>query len=91
MRLVGRWPRVQHPHTSHCPLLCVCIAIYLCFSHSWADKIQGKTIPVDGPFWAYTLHEPLGVVGQISELGFKGLKSGLRALLVLSGLCILVR
>ncbi len=32
----------------------------------WADKIHGKTIPVDGPFMAYTLHEPIGVVGQVS-------------------------
>jgi acyl-CoA reductase-like NAD-dependent aldehyde dehydrogenase len=36
----------------------------------WADKIQGKTIPVDGPYWAYTLHEPLGVVGQIIPWNF---------------------
>lgn len=26
---------------------------------------QGKTIPVDGNFFAYTLMEPVGVVGQI--------------------------
>lgn len=31
----------------------------------WADKIHGKTIPVDGNYFAYTLHEPIGVVGQI--------------------------
>jgi hypothetical protein len=31
----------------------------------WADKIHGKTIPVDGPYMAYTLHEPIGVVGQV--------------------------
>ncbi|KIZ05750.1 aldehyde dehydrogenase (NAD+) [Monoraphidium neglectum] len=36
----------------------------------WADKIQGKTIPVDGPYWAYTFHEPLGVVGQIVPWNF---------------------
>jgi acyl-CoA reductase-like NAD-dependent aldehyde dehydrogenase len=36
----------------------------------WADKVQGKTIPVDGPYWAYTLHEPLGVVGQIIPWNF---------------------
>jgi aldehyde dehydrogenase (NAD(P)+) len=30
----------------------------------WADKIQGSTIPVPGKF-AYTLRQPLGVVGQI--------------------------
>ncbi len=31
----------------------------------WADKICGKTIPLDGPYWGYTLHEPIGVVGAI--------------------------
>nr|CAD10505.1 aldehyde dehydrogenase [Polytomella sp. Pringsheim 198.80] len=36
----------------------------------WADKIHGKTIPVDGPHMAYTLHEPLGVVGAIIPWNF---------------------
>ncbi|CAM9140574.1 unnamed protein product [Heterosigma akashiwo] len=36
----------------------------------WADKIQGKTIPVDGDIFAYTLHEPVGVVGQIIPWNF---------------------
>jgi len=36
----------------------------------WADKIQGKTIPVDGPFFCYTRHEPVGVVGQIIPWNF---------------------
>ncbi|MBY0528457.1 MAG: aldehyde dehydrogenase family protein [Gemmataceae bacterium] len=36
----------------------------------WADKIHGKTIPVDGPFFCYTRHEPLGVVGQIIPWNF---------------------
>ena len=31
----------------------------------WADKIQGKTLPVRGPFLSYTRHEPVGVAGQI--------------------------
>lgn len=31
----------------------------------WADKIHGQTIPVDGPFFTYTRHEPIGVCGQI--------------------------
>lgn len=31
----------------------------------WADKVQGKTIPIDGNFFCYTRHEPVGVVGQI--------------------------
>ena len=31
----------------------------------WADKIQGKTIPIDGSYFSFTRHEPVGVCGQI--------------------------
>ncbi|KAI8499380.1 Retinal dehydrogenase 1 [Branchiostoma belcheri] len=31
----------------------------------WSDKVCGKTIPVDGPMFSYTRHEPVGVCGQI--------------------------
>jgi aldehyde dehydrogenase (NAD+) len=40
------------------------IACYRYFA-GWADKVQGKTIPIDGEFFCYTRHEPIGVVGQI--------------------------
>ena len=36
----------------------------------WADKIQGKTIPIDGDFFCYTRLEPVGVVGQIIPWNF---------------------
>ena len=36
----------------------------------WADKIQGKTLPVRGPFLSYTRHEPVGVAGQIIPWNF---------------------
>src|SRR5437588_8148637 len=36
----------------------------------WADKNHGKTIPVEGPFFCYTRHEPVGVVGQIIPWNF---------------------
>ncbi len=36
----------------------------------WADKVQGKTIPIDGNFFCYTRHEPIGVVGQIIPWNF---------------------
>lgn len=36
----------------------------------WADKIEGKTIPVSGPYFTYTRHEPAGVVGQIIPWNF---------------------
>ncbi|XP_070564297.1 aldehyde dehydrogenase 1A1-like [Ptychodera flava] len=36
----------------------------------YADKIHGKTIPVDGNFFCYTRHEPVGVCGQITPWNF---------------------
>jgi aldehyde dehydrogenase (NAD+) len=36
----------------------------------WADKIVGDTLPVDGPFLAYTLREPIGVVAAIVPWNF---------------------
>ncbi|MBV6624892.1 MAG: aldehyde dehydrogenase family protein [Rivularia sp. (in: Bacteria)] len=36
----------------------------------WADKVQGKTIPINGPYLCYTRHEPVGVVGQIIPWNF---------------------
>lgn len=36
----------------------------------WADKIHGKTIPIEGPYFCYTRHEPVGVVGQIIPWNF---------------------
>jgi aldehyde dehydrogenase (NAD+) len=40
------------------------IACYRYFA-GWADKVHGKTIPIDGDFFCYTRHEPIGVIGQI--------------------------
>lgn len=38
-----------------------------CFEYyaGWTDKIFGKTIPVDGNFFCFTRHEPVGVCAQI--------------------------
>jgi phenylacetaldehyde dehydrogenase len=36
----------------------------------WATKIEGNTIPIAGKFFAYTLREPVGVVGQIIPWNF---------------------
>lgn len=36
----------------------------------WSTKIVGQTIPVQGNFFNYTLHEPVGVVGQIIPWNF---------------------
>src|SRR5256714_2101665 len=45
------------------------IACYRYFA-GWADKVQGKTIPVQGRYFCYTKHEPVGVVGQIIPWNF---------------------
>ncbi|RUR72773.1 aldehyde dehydrogenase family protein [Chlorogloeopsis fritschii PCC 9212] len=45
------------------------IACYRYFA-GWADKVHGKTIPINGPYFCYTRHEPVGVVGQIIPWNF---------------------
>ena len=34
------------------------------------QDLQGRTIPIDGPFFCSTRHEPIGVVGQIIPWNF---------------------
>lgn len=48
------------------PLAIACYRYYA----GWADKIQGKTIPIQGDYFCYTRHEPVGVVGQIIPWNF---------------------
>src|SRR5260370_10148742 len=48
------------------PLTIACYRYYA----GWADKNQGKTIPVSGNYFCYTKHEPVGVVGQIIPWNF---------------------
>ncbi len=48
------------------PLTIKCYRYYA----GWADKIHGKTIPIDGHYFCYTRHEPVGVVGQIIPWNF---------------------
>ena len=36
----------------------------------WADKNHGHTIPIDGNYFCYSRHEPVGVVGQIIPWNF---------------------
>ena len=48
------------------PLTIKCYRYYA----GWADKIHGKTIPVDGNYFCYTRHEAIGVVGQIIPWNF---------------------
>ncbi|MFN4243336.1 MAG: aldehyde dehydrogenase family protein [Tepidisphaerales bacterium] len=48
------------------PLTIDCYRYYA----GWADKIEGRTIPVNGPYFCYTRHEPVGVCGQIIPWNF---------------------
>jgi acyl-CoA reductase-like NAD-dependent aldehyde dehydrogenase len=43
-----------------------------CFRYyaGWVRRIYGSTIPVDGPYFNYTLREPVGVVGAIIPWNF---------------------
>ncbi len=52
--------------TADLPLVIACYRYYA----GWADKIQGKTIPVQGRYFCYTKHEPVGVVAQIIPWNF---------------------
>jgi acyl-CoA reductase-like NAD-dependent aldehyde dehydrogenase len=36
----------------------------------WADKVQGDTVPAGGPFFCYTLRDPVGVVAAITPWNF---------------------
>ena len=46
------------------------VANTLRYYGGWADKLEGRTIPVRGSFLSYTLRQPVGVVGQISPCTF---------------------
>ena len=48
------------------PLTVACYRYYA----GWSDKIHGKTIPINGPYFCYTRHEPVGVCGQIIPWNF---------------------
>jgi len=48
------------------PLVIKCYRYYA----GWADKFHGKTIPVEGDYFCYTRHEPVGVVAQIIPWNF---------------------
>jgi aldehyde dehydrogenase (NAD+) len=48
------------------PLTVACFRYYA----GWADKVQGKTIPISGNYFCYTKLEPVGVVGQIIPWNF---------------------
>lgn len=47
----------------------MCVRIMRYYA-GWADKIHGLTVPADGPHHVQTLHEPIGVAGQIIPWNF---------------------
>jgi aldehyde dehydrogenase (NAD+) len=56
-------------HVARTADLGLTIATYRYYA-GWADKIQGRTVPVAGNYFTYTRHEPVGVVGQIIPWNF---------------------
>jgi aldehyde dehydrogenase (NAD+) len=48
------------------PLTIACYRYYA----GWADKVQGRTIPISGDYFCYTRLEPVGVVGQVIPWNF---------------------
>jgi aldehyde dehydrogenase (NAD+) len=48
------------------PLVIACYRYYA----GWADKLHGRTIPINGPYFCYTRHEPVGVCAQIIPWNF---------------------
>jgi aldehyde dehydrogenase (NAD+) len=59
------------------------VALPLTIAHfryfaGWTDKNHGKTIPVNGNYFCYTRHEPVGVVGQITPWNFPLLMYGMK-------------
>jgi aldehyde dehydrogenase (NAD+) len=57
---------IRDSRAADLPLAIDCYRYY----SGWADKIEGKTIPINGPYFCYTRHEPVGVVGQIIPWNF---------------------
>ncbi len=57
---------IRDSRAADLPLVIDCYRYYA----GWADKIEGKTIPINGPYFCYTRHEPVGVVGQIIPWNF---------------------
>lgn len=57
---------ISESRSADLPLTADCYRYYA----GWADKLEGKTIPINGPYFTYTRHEPVGVVGQIIPWNF---------------------
>ena len=60
---------IRDSRAADIPLVIDCLRYYA----GWADKIQGRTIPIRGEYFCYTRREPVGVVGQIIPWNFPAL------------------
>src|SRR5271167_1920403 len=63
------------------------------YMSGWATKIEGNTIPLSKPgakFFAYTLREPVGVVGQIIPWNFPLIMAGWKLAPALAAGCTVV-
>lgn len=56
----------------------------------WVDKIRGSTFNADGPFFACTTKEPVGVVGQIIPWNFPLLMQAWKLAPALAAGCTIV-
>ncbi|CAH8337222.1 unnamed protein product [Eruca vesicaria subsp. sativa] len=56
----------EQAKTAEIPMLARLFRYYA----GWADKIHGLTVPADGNYHVQTLHEPIGVAGQIIPWNF---------------------
>lgn len=56
-------------HVARAADLGLTVATYRYYA-GWADKVQGRTVPVAGNYFTYLRHEPVGVVGQIIPWNF---------------------
>ncbi|KAJ4895624.1 Aldehyde dehydrogenase family 2 member B4 [Raphanus sativus] len=56
----------QQSKTAEIPMLARLFRYYA----GWVDKIHGLTVPADGNYHVQTLHEPIGVAGQIIPWNF---------------------
>jgi aldehyde dehydrogenase (NAD+) len=57
---------ISESRNADLPLVVDCFRYYA----GWADKIEGKTVPVRGKYFCYTKREPVGVAGQIIPWNF---------------------
>ncbi|KAI5962394.1 ALD2 [Candida pseudojiufengensis] len=61
---IEAWDSGKNKNTNAVFDIDICISVFRYYA-GWADKVTGKVIQNDPKKLAYTIHEPLGVVGQI--------------------------